>query len=151
MLCVDDAADHLVIRVELLKRFGYDALAAQDHRSALRAAADTDIDLCITDYHLQNGETGENIALDLRVIRPRAAMVLLTGDAEIARLVGHSFDAVLIKDETDVPALHDVIVRFIGRAASCKPGRSNTGGAGAVLKKPPQSYRGQRWRRALGR
>jgi len=49
VLCVDDMADHLAIRVELLRRFGYDALAAQDHRSAVRVAADTDIDLCITD------------------------------------------------------------------------------------------------------
>lgn len=136
MLCVDDAAEHLAIRVELLKRFGYDALAARDRRSALRAAADTDIDLCITDYHLQNGETGEDIALDLRVIHPQAAMVLLTGDAEIARSVGQSFDAVLIKGECDVPALHDVIARFINRAMQCK--------------KPPQSCRGQRWQQASG-
>lgn len=115
MLCVDDMAEHLAIHVELLRRFGYDALTARDHRSAVRAAANTDIDLCITDFHLQNGETGEDIARDVRMIRPQVALVLLTGDAEIAGSVGKSFDAVLIKGQCDASVLHDVIARFINR------------------------------------
>ena len=105
--------DHLQLRMELLRRLGCDAMQAHDHRSALRVAADRDIDLCITDYHLQNGETGEDIARDLRIVRPRAALILLTGDAEIARSVSQSFDAVLIKGQAGALALHNVIKKFL--------------------------------------
>jgi hypothetical protein len=75
----------------------------------MRVVADRDIDLCITDYHLQNGETGEDIARDLRIICPRAALILFTGDAEIARSARKSFDAVLIKGQAGALALRKVI------------------------------------------
>jgi CheY-like chemotaxis protein len=113
VLCVDDLPDHLQLRMELLRRLGCDAMQAHDHQSALRVAADRDIDLCITDYHLQNGETGEDIARDLRLLRPRAALILFTGDAEIARSVRKSFDAVLIKGQAGASTLRKLIKEFI--------------------------------------
>ena len=69
VLCVDDLPEHLQLRMEVLRSLGCDAVQAHDHESAMRVVADRDIDLCITDYHLQNGETGEDIARDLRIVR----------------------------------------------------------------------------------
>lgn len=113
VLCVDDLPEHLQLRMEVLRSLGCDAVQAHDHESAMRVVADRDIDLCITDYHLQNGETGEDIARDLRIVRPRAALILFTGDPEIAPSVRKSFDAVLIKGQAGALALRKVIENLL--------------------------------------
>jgi CheY-like chemotaxis protein len=109
VLCVDDLPDHLQIRVELLKRFGCNAVTANDHQSALRIASEIDIDLSITDYHLKNGETGEDVARDLRALLPQLPVILLTGDPDIPESARQAVDAVLIKGEVDASTFFGVI------------------------------------------
>jgi DNA-binding NtrC family response regulator len=116
VLCVDDDPNHLQISVELLRQIGCAAIPAHNRRSALRSARATDIDLCITDYHLKNGETGQDVARDIRVVRPRAAVILFTGDPEIAASARDSFDAVLIKGQGDISVLLEVVDRFCAGA-----------------------------------
>jgi CheY-like chemotaxis protein len=129
VLCVDDDLNHLQIRVELLRQIGCDAIPAHDRRSALRSARRIDIDLCITDYHLKNGETGQDVARDIRAVRPRAALILFTGDPEIAASERASFDAVLIKGQGDISLLLEVVDQF---CAGALHGRQNRWSAKTV-------------------
>ena len=62
ILCVDDLEENLRIRALLLQQFGCETLTAHDHTTAIRIAADNPIDLVLIDYHLANGETGEQDA-----------------------------------------------------------------------------------------
>lgn len=113
VLCVDDLPDHLRIRVELLKRLGCNAVTASDHQSALQIASEIDIDLAITDYHLRNGETGEDVARDLRALRPQLPVILMTGDPDIPESARRAVEAVLIKGEVDASTLFSVIKALV--------------------------------------
>lgn len=97
----------------LLEKFGCKSITASDHRSALRAASENTVDLAVIDYHLANGETGEQIALDLRVMSPRLPLIMLTGDSRLPASASDSVDAVLIKGASNATALLDLIERLL--------------------------------------
>jgi CheY-like chemotaxis protein len=80
-LVEDDPAVLSATRL-LLKGEGYQVATAASMAEALeRAARDPRIDLLVTDYHLQAGETGTQVIASLRAAldRPIKA-VLMTGD-----------------------------------------------------------------------
>lgn len=97
ILCVDDQAANLQIRAMLLEQFGCVALTALNHRSALQVASEYHVDLAVVDYHLANGETGEEVARDLRVMFPRLPMIMLTGDSNLPSSAVQAVDAVIVK------------------------------------------------------
>ena len=109
VLCVDDFPEHLQLRVELLKLCGCDALIATNPSSAIDLASQNEIDLCITDYHLKNGKTGEDVARDLRLVCRGVPIILLTGDDDLPCAVLERFDAVLYKGQVDAPGLFHTI------------------------------------------
>ena len=81
LLVEDDPAVLNATRM-LLRSEGYHVLAALSMAEALKqAASDSRIDLLITDYHLEAGETGTQVIASLRAAldRPLKA-VLMTGD-----------------------------------------------------------------------
>jgi CheY-like chemotaxis protein len=116
ILCVDDQAGNLRIRAMMLELFGFIALTATDHRSALQAASQTTVDLVVIDYHLAQGETGEEIARDLRVMFPKIPLIMLTGDYKLPQRAVESVDAVLIKGMSDPRALVDLIQKLLSSA-----------------------------------
>ena len=79
VLCVDDQETNLTIRTLLLQRFGCDTIAVADHHSALKALTEDQVDLMLIDYHLAGNTTGEEIARDVRALRPEIPLVMLTG------------------------------------------------------------------------
>lgn len=97
ILCVDDMEENLRIRVLLLQQFGCETLTVPDHTTAIRIAADVPIDLVLIDYHLANGETGEEVAQDVRVLKPHVPLVMLTGDVHLPDHARQCVDAVLTK------------------------------------------------------
>jgi CheY-like chemotaxis protein len=113
ILCVDDRADNLRIRALLLQQFGCDTVTAQDRSSALHAVEENDIDLLLIDYHLAAGETGEEIARDVRAMRPKTPMIMLTGDAKLPETAYECVDEVMIKGATNPAVLLDLIQRLL--------------------------------------
>lgn len=115
VLCVDDQASNLQIRIMLLEQFGCEAIGVEDQQSALRLLSDQEkeIDLVVIDYHLANGETGEDLARDARVLRPNLKLIMLTGDNKLPDSVRSCVDAVLIKGTSNPSKLLDLIERLL--------------------------------------
>jgi CheY-like chemotaxis protein len=123
VLCVDDQAANLKIRTTLLEQFGYEAFGVGDPRSALRVVSEREIDVMIIDYHLANGETGEDLARDVRVMRPGIKLVMLTGDSSLPDSARACADAVLIKGTSSPKILFELIERLVP-AAELRPRRA---------------------------
>ncbi len=100
----------------MLEQFGCIVVTATDHRSALQRASETPIDLVVIDYHLARGETGEEIAHDLRVMFPQLPLIMLTGDWKLPQSAIDSVDAVLIKGMSDPRALLELIRKLLPKA-----------------------------------
>jgi CheY-like chemotaxis protein len=118
ILCVDDKIDNLRIRAMMLERFGWEAVIATDRDSALRACKDGGVDLAVLDYHLANGETGEDLARDLRKINPKLPIILLTGDVNVPASAAENVNAVMIKGMGGPRALLDLIEKLLPDATS---------------------------------
>lgn len=113
ILCVDDQILNLQIRAMMLEQFGCRALTAPDHQSALRAISEEEVDLVVIDYHLANGETGEEVARDVRVMRPQLPLIMLTGDSRLPQSACDCVDEVIIKGASDPRALFDLIQKLL--------------------------------------
>jgi two-component system CheB/CheR fusion protein len=74
-------ATHMLLRSE-----GFQVIAADSLEDALhQAAGEEQIDLLVTDYHLQDGKTGMEVISAVRsLINPRLKALLLTGDTSSA-------------------------------------------------------------------
>lgn len=113
VLCVDDQLPNLRIRIMLLEQFGCNTIGVEDHVSALRAVNENQIDLVIIDYHLAHGQTGEEVARDIRVIHPKLPLIMLTGDNALPGSAAAMVDAVTIKGSSNPKALLDLIEKLI--------------------------------------
>ena len=113
ILCVDDQVENLRVRAMLLEQFGCEVVQVQDHQSALRKVSEAGIDLIVIDYHLAQGATGDEIARDVRVMRPELPLVMLTGDSKLPDSASQCVDAVLIKGASNPRALLELIERLI--------------------------------------
>ncbi|HUI82722.1 MAG TPA: response regulator [Candidatus Binatia bacterium] len=116
VLCIDDQVTNLRIRTMLLEQFGCEAIAVHDHQSALHAIAGGDVDVLVIDYHLADGETGEDIARDVRVMHPEIPLIMLTGDANLPPSACECVDAVLTKGVSNPAALLDLIEKLVPEA-----------------------------------
>jgi CheY-like chemotaxis protein len=116
ILCVDDQTTNLQIRVLLLEQFGCATLTAPDHKTALHRVSEHPIDLVLIDYHLANGETGEQVAKDIRVMSPGTPLIMLTGDTKLPDSAYECVDEVLIKGSSSPAALLELIQRLLPEA-----------------------------------
>jgi CheY-like chemotaxis protein len=113
VLCVDDQAPNLKIRTMLLEQFGCEAIGVEDEQSALQIISARRIDLMVIDYHLARGETGDNLARDVRVVRPDIKLIMLTGDTSLPDNACTCVDAVLIKGTSNPGMLFDLIEKLV--------------------------------------
>jgi CheY-like chemotaxis protein len=109
VLCVDDLATNLEVRTIMLRTFGCDTLKAEDHHSAMQLLSESSVDVMVIDYHLADGQTGDQLARDVRAMRPEIALIMLTGDSKLPDSASESVDAVLIKGTSSPSALIDLI------------------------------------------
>jgi CheY-like chemotaxis protein len=116
ILCVDDLEANLQIRVLLLQQFGCHTVTASDGNGAMRIAADEAIDLAVIDYHLANGETGEQLARNIRALKPNVPLIMLTGDMHLPDTACECVDAVLTKGLSSPAELLDLIQRLLPQA-----------------------------------
>lgn len=116
ILCVDDRIENLRIRALMLEQFGCETLLAEDHASALRLLTENEVDLLLIDYHLANGRTGEEVAVDARVIRPGIPIIMLTGDSKIPESAQRCVNKVLVKGQSHPRMLLDSIQELLPEA-----------------------------------
>ena len=100
----------------MLEKFGCETISAHDHRSALHVVAETPVDLIVIDYHLADGETGDAIARDVRVMHPEIPLIMLTGDRHCPDHVYSLVDGVLVKGITHPGELLDLIQKLLPAA-----------------------------------
>lgn len=110
----------------MLEQFGCIVVTATDHRSALQLPSEMAVDLAVIDYHLARGETGEQIARDLRVMFPRLPLIMLTGDCKLPQSAVESVDAVLIKGSSGPTALLELIGKLLPQAGLRPPSPRET-------------------------
>jgi CheY-like chemotaxis protein len=112
ILCVDDRAENLRVRAIMLEQFGCEAITAPDGAAALQLLASQSIDLMLIDYHLADGETGEEIAREVRQRWPKVPMIMLTGDSKLPDSAIAAVDEVIIKG-TNPRILLDTIEKLL--------------------------------------
>jgi CheY-like chemotaxis protein len=113
ILCVDDRADNLLIRKLMLEQFGCKVVAVNDSQSCLHALNENRIDLVLIDYHLAEEATGEDLARQIRKVKPELPLVMLSGDPKIPDSARDSVDAVLIKGAGSPRDLLDLIEKLV--------------------------------------
>jgi CheY-like chemotaxis protein len=113
VLCVDDQIINLKVRAMLLEQFGCEVLTAEDHTGTLKIVTEAPVDILFIDYHLADGATGEEVARDVRMLRPEIPLVMLTGDVRIPESAQAVVDAVLLKGASKPGDLFEVIRKFV--------------------------------------
>ena len=88
ILCIDDEPIVLMVRGLVLSQAGYQPVLANTAKEALELFASRRIDLVITD-HLLPGQSGAQLAADLKRIRPDIPVMLLSGLPEPPERVVH--------------------------------------------------------------
>ncbi len=114
VLCVDDNVTALYVRKLVLESAGYSVLTADDAKTAMQLFTSTDVDIILTDYFLQ-GTTGVELAAEMKRLRPRIPIVILSGSVEIPEGVLLHADLFLCKTETPATVLQK-IAELISRA-----------------------------------
>lgn len=109
ILCLDDREENLRFRKLFLEQFGCSVVTALEAHQCLQLATSQDFDLAILDYHLAGEATGEDVARDLRSMRPGLLLMMLSGDPHIPESAKTCVDAVFLKGSANPAELLDVI------------------------------------------
>lgn len=106
ILCIDDEPNALLLRKLVLQKAGYDVVTASSAWQALEVLTAQTVDLVLSDQ-LMPGQTGTELARQIKIRWPKLPVILLSGineippDAEIA-------DLFLSKVEGPVNLCHSV-------------------------------------------
>ena len=82
VLCVDDEADGLFLRAQILERFGYAVIASTHPMLALDIACDQTIDAALLDYHMPQ-MNGAELSANIRKKAPNVKIIMLSGCSDI--------------------------------------------------------------------
>jgi CheY-like chemotaxis protein len=119
LLCIDDDEDMLECEKSFLESFGYTVLTAPSGGEGLELAATHPVDVVIVDY-LMPEMNGQEVATQMRRLRPQAPIILLTG-AVVPEQALKRVDAFIAKDRLAsqlLPAITQL------RGCGCLPPRS---------------------------
>jgi len=97
VLCIDDNQDVLECERAFLEAFGYAVLTAPSGDKGLELASIYKIDVVVLDYFTPK-MNGQEIAMELRRIRPRAPIILLTEGQRVPESALSLADALVAKD-----------------------------------------------------
>ena len=82
LLCIDDDPDVLECEKAFLETFGYTVATASSGRKGLELAGLHSFDVVIVDYCMPE-MNGEEFAIAMRQLRPRAPIILLSGMVDV--------------------------------------------------------------------
>jgi DNA-binding NtrC family response regulator len=82
ILCVDDDADGMASRREVLESDGHEVWQALSTAEALRTLRTEAIELAIVDYYLVN-TNGLTLAADMKRLNPALAIIVLSGFGQL--------------------------------------------------------------------
>ena len=97
VLCIDDDEDLLDCAKDLLESFGYSVLTAPSGGKGLELAASHSVDVVVVDYFMPE-MNGQDVAVEIRRLRPQAPIIMLSGAANIPEPALQSVDAFVAKD-----------------------------------------------------
>lgn len=95
ILCIDDDLTMLECEKAFLETFGYTVLTAPSGGEGLKLACKHSVDVMIVDY-LMPEMNGDEVAIRMRLLTPRAKIILLTG-AEVPEQALNRVDAYVAK------------------------------------------------------
>jgi len=97
LLCIDNNKDMLECEKSFLESFGYTVLTAPSGCKGLELAAMHPIDVVIVEY-LMPEMNGQEVAVEMRRLRPLAPIILLTGVESVPEHTLNLVDALIAKD-----------------------------------------------------
>jgi len=97
VLCIDDSEDVLECEKSFLESFGYTVLTAANGAKGLELASSHSVDIVIVDYFMP-GMNGQEVAIEMRRVRPLAPIILLTGAPDVPDQALELVDALVAKD-----------------------------------------------------
>jgi CheY-like chemotaxis protein len=97
LLCIDDDPDVLECEKAFLETFGYTVATASSGRKGLELAGLHSFDVVIVDYCMPE-MNGEEFAIAMRQLRPRAPIILLSGMVDVPGQALKAVDAFVAKD-----------------------------------------------------
>jgi CheY-like chemotaxis protein len=83
ILCVDDEPNALAIRKMLFEHAGYTVFSAPDAATALKLFNSYEFDVVLSD-HLLPGESGAELARQMKVLKPHIPIALLSGVSDLS-------------------------------------------------------------------
>jgi CheY-like chemotaxis protein len=97
ILCIDDNQEVLECERAFLETFGYAVLSAPSADKGLELASIYSIDVVVLDYFMPK-MNGQEVATELRRLRPQAPIILLTEGQGVPELALSLADALVAKD-----------------------------------------------------
>jgi CheY-like chemotaxis protein len=97
VLCIDDNQDVLECEKAFLESYGYTVLTAPSGSRGLELASLQPVDVVVVDYFMPE-MNGQEVAIEMRRLRPQAPIIMLSGAVEIPEQVLESVDAFVAKD-----------------------------------------------------
>jgi CheY-like chemotaxis protein len=97
VLCIDGNHDVLECERAFLETFGYAVLTASSGDKGLELASIYSIDVVVLDYFMPK-MNGQEVALELRRLRPQAPIILLTAGKGVPDPALRLADALVAKD-----------------------------------------------------
>jgi CheY-like chemotaxis protein len=98
VLCIDDDEDVLECERAFLESFGYTVLIAPSGNKALELASIHSIDVVVVDYVMPE-MNGHQVVLEMRQLRPKAPIIMVSGAVDLPEQVLKSVDAFVGKCE----------------------------------------------------
>jgi CheY-like chemotaxis protein len=119
VLCIDDNHDVLECEKAFLESFGYTVLTAPSGGKGLELASIHAVDVVIVDYYMPE-MNGQEVAIEMRRLRPQAPIIMLSGEVDIPEQVLKSVDAFITKDRL-ASQLLPAIAQLHGGASAPSP------------------------------
>ncbi|MGB9196714.1 MAG: response regulator [Terriglobales bacterium] len=119
VLCIDDDPAILECEKRFLELFGYSVLTAASGNQGLELASMHPVDVVVVDYSMP-GMTGPEVATEIKRLRPRAPIIMLSGAVDIPKHALKTVDAFVAKDRLGSQLLPVIAELHKGGAASAE-------------------------------
>jgi len=119
LLCIDDNEDLLECERSFLESFGYSVLTAESGGKGLELASKHWVDVVILDYFMPE-MNGQEVVIEMRRLRPEAAIIMLSGAADVPEQALKWVDAVIAKDRL-ASQLLPTITQLYGYGSTSQP------------------------------